>query len=77
MKTERDRLIVLIANALRADPGSVSDVSGLGHHPQWDSLGHIAVMVSLEDAFGIRVDESNIAELTSVAAIRRILGDLV
>jgi acyl carrier protein len=39
--------------------------------PRWDSMKHIEVIFALEDAFGIRFDEDELAGLESVAAIAR------
>ena len=37
--------------------------------PPWDSLGHMTLVVALEDAFGITFPTHAIAELTDVPAI--------
>ena len=35
----------------------------------WDSVGHLNLMLALEDTFDIRLDVDDIAQLDSVAAI--------
>lgn len=40
-----------------------------GDIPQWDSMGHMDVMMSLEDKFGIQVTAETIVGLTSLPAI--------
>jgi citrate synthase len=42
---------------------------------EWDSLGHVSLMVALEKAYGVPVDDELIVELRSVAAIREFVGD--
>lgn len=36
---------------------------------QWDSMGHMGVMLLLEERFGVPIDADLIATLTSVPAI--------
>ena len=37
--------------------------------PEWDSLKHVQIMFSLEDAFEMRFDESELRSLDSIDAI--------
>lgn len=37
--------------------------------PDWDSLRHVELILVVEDEFGVRFDESQFAELDSLAAI--------
>jgi citrate synthase len=36
----------------------------------WDSLGHINLVLAIEETYGVIVDEDAVVELTSVRAIR-------
>jgi len=36
---------------------------------EWDSVGHLNLMLSLEDTFGIQLDVEEMARLTSVQGI--------
>ena len=40
-----------------------------GDLPQWDSLGHMELMMRLEEQFQVEVTTDTIAELTSLSAI--------
>lgn len=40
----------------------------------WDSVGHMALMTSLEEAFEIEIDIDDIIEFSSYEAGRAILG---
>jgi len=44
-----------------------------GDVPEWDSLGHMNLMMALEDKFGIEISTETIAELTSIKAILEYL----
>lgn len=69
-----DTLIAVIAETLDCSAVRFSEQSGLGKHPKWDSLGHIKVMIALEDRYGITVSEENVALLITVADIRAYLA---
>ncbi len=40
-----------------------------GDMPQWDSMGHMEVMLRLEEEYGVELSADTIGELTSIAAI--------
>lgn len=64
----------VIADALRIDVTNVSDDLEFGVTPEWDSLNHVALMMSIEAEFDIKVTDDDVVELTNVPAIRRFLG---
>ncbi len=63
------RVLGLIAEALQAAPEAVTEALSFGDLPEWDSMGHMEVMVLLEERFGVEISADTIAELTSVEAI--------
>ena len=42
--------------------------------PNWDSVQHITLMLSIEQAFGVSIDPEEAARLRSVGAIRELLA---
>lgn len=69
----RDALSVqvqaLLADALRISEDMVTPDLALGEIPEWDSLGHMEVMLRLEEQFGVEINTDTIAELVSIPAI--------
>ncbi len=65
----------LLADALQVPPQEVTPGLAFGDLPQWDSMGHMEVMMGLEEAFGVEITAETIAALTSVTAICAYLGD--
>jgi acyl carrier protein len=63
------RVRELVAGALQVSPDEVTPELAFGDLPQWDSLGHMEVMLHLEEQFGVEMDTDLIANLTSVPAI--------
>jgi len=70
--TERPDPRNLIATALDCDPASLTEDSRLGHHPKWDSVGHLAVMLALEARYGIPLTDETIRRYESFAAIAEL-----
>jgi acyl carrier protein len=63
----------LLAEALRVPRLEVTPDLAMGDLPQWDSMGHMEVMMYLENRFGVEVNNDTIAALTSVSAISAYL----
>lgn len=64
-----ERVQIVLADALRVPPEQVTADLHFGDLPQWDSMGHMEVMMVLETQFGIEINAETIAALTSVPAI--------
>ncbi|MFF4160750.1 citrate/2-methylcitrate synthase [Streptomyces sp. NPDC001678] len=60
----------LIAHTLRIDEDRVTADLEYQSIREWDSLGHVTLMVALENAYGITVDDELTLELRSVEEIR-------
>jgi acyl carrier protein len=59
----------LIAGALQVPAEEVTAELSFGDLPQWDSMGHMEMLMQLEERFGVEVSADTIAALTSVPAI--------
>ncbi|MBE3066502.1 MAG: acyl carrier protein [Chloroflexi bacterium] len=70
---ENDNLIVhvqeTVAEALQVPIRQIAPNLAFGGIKEWDSMGHMGVMMLLEERFGISIDAEIIAALTSVPAI--------
>ena len=49
-------------------PEPILDLS-VGSLPDWDSLGHISLLISIEEHYGIRFSVDEMTELTSIRDI--------
>ncbi len=63
----------LIASTLDIPVEQVTEDSDMSTIPKWDSLGHINLVLAIEEAYGVVVDEDAIVEITSVRAIREFV----
>lgn len=61
----------VLALALQVPVELITPDLNFGDLPQWDSLGHMEVMMRLEEKFGVEINPDTIAALTSVPEICR------
>jgi citrate synthase len=64
-----DQVRALVAEALQVSSDQITPVLEFGGIKEWDSMGHMGVMLLLEQRFGIPIDADVIASLTSVLVI--------
>jgi citrate synthase len=63
----------LVAATFNVPADQVTEDSDMASLPAWDSLGHINLVLAIEEAYGVVVDEDAVVEITSVRAIRDFL----
>lgn len=63
----------VIAGVLRIPVDRLEAGHGVGTLDGWDSLRHMEVIVQLEDALGVRFDGDEIAEMTTIEGIERVV----
>jgi acyl carrier protein len=63
----------IMASALELPTEAIKETSSMEDIEEWDSLGHVHIMVALEQAFDLYMDVEDFAELDSVSAILRYL----
>ena len=75
--TDQSQLLSKIQEAFKAafdvDPQSVSMETTASDIPLWDSVGHLSLASSLEEAFGITLDVDDLMEMESVRDIVRVV----
>ena len=64
----------IMATALELPVDAIRENSTMESLEEWDSLGHVHIMVALEQAFDLYMDVDDFAELDSVAAILEYLA---
>lgn len=61
----------IVSGILRVDVGV--DASRL-NVPGWDSLRHVEILFAVEEAYGMTLDEAEMATLDSVKSLARRVG---
>jgi acyl carrier protein len=67
------KLYQVIGNVLDVDPSELSEESNAQNTARWDSLRHIEVILAVESAFNVRFTMTEIASLSKLGDIRRVL----
>ena len=65
----------LLVEALHIGGEQATPDLAFGDLPQWDSMGHMEVMMLLEQRYDVEINADTIAALTSVPAIRAYLQE--
>ena len=71
-----ERIRAIMAEVLRLPADRIGADTAMGAVANWDSTAHMRMMIALEDAFGIELDESRMVEMTSFAKIRNVVEEL-
>jgi len=67
------RLKTVVARTFKAAPDAVTPESALGTLPNWDSLGHLTLMMEVEKEFGITFPTDKINEPQTAGEIGRLV----
>jgi len=70
-----DRIRDLAAEAFRVPVGALSLDTGHQMTPGWDSMAHLALVVSLEEAFGIQLTAGDILRIATLGEAVRVVRD--
>lgn len=68
--------LVLVARALGCQLDSLSYDSGLNNHPDWDSFGHVQVILAIESEYGIDISDDDVLRFAKVQEIVALYNEL-
>ncbi len=69
-----DKLLQILADTLGVDIGTLNEETSMENTAAWDSVAHLNLVLSLEQAFGQRFSPDEFMQMQSVAAIRQALA---
>ncbi|MGH7664211.1 MAG: acyl carrier protein [Gemmatimonadaceae bacterium] len=64
----------LVSRVFGVDRSRVSDETSNRTLPEWDSLGHVTLVLEIEATYRIAMSTDDALTLTSVGSIKRFLG---
>jgi len=70
---KRKELLEDIQNFFKVD--GLTPSTGIGDIPQWDSLGHLALFMALEEKYGKKFSPEEMTSAKNVADIDRLLDE--
>ena len=65
MNTE-EKIIKIIADSIEVEVNKIDEDTAIGDFPNWDSMGQLVIITSLEKEFDIKFDPEDIMELEDV-----------
>mgnify|MGYP006131586809 CR=1 FL=1 len=65
MKIE-DRVIKIIAEAIEVESKKIDEDTAIGDFPNWDSMGQLIIITSLEKEFDIKFDPEDMMDMEDV-----------
>ena len=68
-----ERLIAIVAEALRVPPSALTLETGPGDLPAWDSLAQINIVSEIEAEFGVSIPIEDVAEIRHVGDFLRYI----
>jgi acyl carrier protein len=72
----RDRVVRVTSQVLNLPAEVITEESSPRTVEGWDSLGHMNLMLALEEEFGVQFSDERIMQLLSVGAIVQALHEL-
>lgn len=75
-KNITEQVKALLAESLQIEPDLVAPDLTFGDIPQWDSMGHMEVMMQLEQYFGVEINPDTIATLISLPIICEYINNM-
>jgi acyl carrier protein len=67
------KLETVIRNTFKLNAEQALDNIGPGSIPQWDSLGHVALIHAVEEAYSIHFTVDEIAQIESLGTLKEVL----
>jgi len=64
----------VIAHVMHVHRASIGDETSNQTLPEWDSLNHVNLILSLEAEYGVSFSPEEALEMTCVAALKRTLA---
>ena len=71
-----DKLKRIISDQFNCDASELSDSTGPGDIPQWDSLGHLTLMVEIQKRLGVKIPLEKSLEAESISDLTSVIKDL-
>ncbi|UCF19808.1 MAG: acyl carrier protein [Gemmatimonadota bacterium] len=63
----------IIGRIFGVNPGKIDDTTSNTTLEEWDSMGHVNLIMELESTYGVSLSPDDALQMTNVATIKRIL----
>lgn len=65
-----EKLKQIVIETLKIPAADYSDDLAAGDHPQWDSIGHVNLLMAVEQGFEVAFDVTDAIDIESVADLQ-------
>jgi acyl carrier protein len=72
-----NKLKQVMAVVLKVEASSINEESSMDNINTWDSLGHMNLILALEDEFKILIPDEDAGNISSYKLIKFVLGELL
>ncbi len=72
-----EKIIDIITRILEVDREEIEMDTAIGDLPEWDSLNHLRIITELEEEFGIKYSQSDLAELEDVSDLVALTNEMI
>jgi acyl carrier protein len=69
-----EKIFRILADTLGTDAAAMTEDTSTENTPEWDSVAHLNLVLSLEKTFGQRFTPEEFMEMQSVVAIKKVLA---
>ena len=66
IKEIKEKVFEIVATVCSVDKSEVNENSTVGDFPAWDSMGHLAILNAVEEAFDISFEPEEMMEMEDV-----------
>jgi acyl carrier protein len=73
MQFNENKLKLLISKILKVKPNQIKDNSGLGQSSNWDSIGHLKILLAIEQEFKINFGDKEIISIINYYNIKNLI----
>lgn len=72
-----DKVKEIVASVCETTPNNITGETTIGDFPQWDSMGHLAILSQVEEAFEISFDPEEMMDLEDVNDIVKAIEEKI
>lgn len=65
----------LVAQVFGLLPDEINDATGPGTLEDWDSLGHLNLVLEIEQVYGVALSTDDALAISDVASMKRVLAE--
>lgn len=69
LKVEKSEIKKIMGEVWDLDPETIFQDAEFGQIPEWDSLGHVNLLVALEKKYNLTIDYDTLVELVNLTNI--------